>query len=73
MDFIFMTKKISNMFITGPDVIKAVTGEKIDFEGLGGTLTHNEKSGVLGFFQADFRPIIQDNGIFLRQFQNYFL
>jgi len=48
-DFIFMTKKISNMFITGPDVIKSVTGENIDFEGLGGPLVHNEKSGVAHF------------------------
>lgn len=48
-DFVFMTKKISNMFITGPDVIKTVTGENIDFEGLGGPLVHNEKSGVAHF------------------------
>src|SRR3989338_4009782 len=48
-DFIFMTKKISNMFITGPDVIKTVTGEEIDFNGLGGPLIHNEKSGVASF------------------------
>ena len=48
-DFTFMTKKISNMFITGPDVIKTVTGENIDFNGLGGPLIHNEKSGVASF------------------------
>ena len=48
-DFVFMTKKISNMFITGPDVIKTVTGEKIDLEGLGGPLVHNEKSGTAHF------------------------
>lgn len=48
-DFTFMTKKISNMFITGPDVIKTVTGEEIDFNGLGGPLVHNEKSGVASF------------------------
>ena len=48
-DFIFMTKKISYMFITGPDVIKTITGEKIDFEGLGGSTAHNEKSGVATF------------------------
>jgi len=47
-DFIFMTKKISNMFITGPDVI-TVTGEKIDFEGLGGPVVHNQKSGLAHF------------------------
>ncbi|MAE43008.1 methylmalonyl-CoA carboxyltransferase [Candidatus Woesearchaeota archaeon] len=48
-DFTFMTKKISNMFITGPDVIKTVTNEEIDFEGLGGPLVHNEESGVAHF------------------------
>jgi len=48
-DFIFMVKKTSYMFITGPDVIKTVTGEEIDFEGLGGALAQNEKSGVAHF------------------------
>jgi len=48
-DFILMTKKISHMFITGPDIIKTVTGEKINFEGLGGSLIHNEKSGLAHF------------------------
>ena len=45
-DFIFMVNKTSYMFITGPDVIKTVTGQSIDFEGLGGAISHNEKSGV---------------------------
>ncbi|MBF0100299.1 MAG: methylmalonyl-CoA carboxyltransferase [Desulfobacterales bacterium] len=48
-DWVFMVKKTSYMFITGPDVIKAVTGENIDFETLGGAMTHNEKSGVAHF------------------------
>ena len=48
-DFIFMVKNTSYMFITGPDVIKTVTGESIDFEGLGGAKSHNEKSGVANF------------------------
>ncbi|MBW1678573.1 MAG: methylmalonyl-CoA carboxyltransferase [Deltaproteobacteria bacterium] len=48
-DWIFMTKKSSYMFITGPDVIKGVTGEEIDFESLGGAMTHNTKSGVAQF------------------------
>jgi len=52
-DFVFMTKKISNMFITGPDVIKSVTGENIDFESLGGPLVHNEKSGVAHFISEN--------------------
>src|ERR1044072_646303 len=45
-DFIFMVKETSHMFITGPDVIKTVTGEEVDFESLGGAMTHNTKSGV---------------------------
>ena len=52
-DFIFMTKKISYMFITGPDVIKSITGESIDFNGLGGALSHNEKSGVASFISEN--------------------
>ncbi len=45
-DFIFMVKESSYMFITGPDVVKAVTGEDVTFEELGGAMTHNSKSGV---------------------------
>jgi len=48
-DFVFMVKNTSHMFITGPEVIKAVTGEEISFEDLGGAMTHNEKSGVAHF------------------------
>ncbi len=48
-DFVFMVKNTSHMFITGPDVIKAVTGEEVSFEDLGGAMTHNEKSGVAHF------------------------
>jgi acetyl-CoA carboxylase carboxyltransferase component len=48
-DFIFMVKNTSYMFITGPDVIKSVTGEEISFEALGGAMAHNEKSGVAHF------------------------
>ncbi len=48
-DFIFMVEKTSNMFITGPDVIKSVTGEEIDFESLGGSAVHSGKSGVAHF------------------------
>jgi len=48
-DFIFMVKGTSYMFITGPDVIKSVTGEEISFEDLGGALAHNMKSGVAHF------------------------
>ena len=48
-DYIFMVKNTSYMFITGPEVIKAVTGEEISFEDLGGAMAHNEKSGVAHF------------------------
>ena len=48
-DWIFMTKKSSYMFITGPDVIKTVTGEEVTPEDLGGAMTHNAKSGVAHF------------------------
>ena len=52
-DFIFMVKNTSYMFITGPDVIKSVTGEVITFEDLGGALAHNAKSGVAQFACED--------------------
>jgi len=48
-DFIFMVQNTSYMFITGPDVIKSVTGEQISFEDLGGAMAHNAKSGVAQF------------------------
>lgn len=48
-DYIFMVKESSYMFITGPQVIKAVTGEEVTFEDLGGAMAHNEKSGVAQF------------------------
>jgi len=48
-DFIFMVDKISHMFITGPNVIKAVTNEDVTFDELGGANTHGMKSGVSHF------------------------
>ncbi len=48
-DFIFMVDKISHMFITGPNVIKAVTNEDVTFDELGGAHTHAVKSGVCHF------------------------
>jgi len=45
-DFIFMVEKTSHMFITGPNVIKEITGEEIDFENLGGAHVHMAVSGV---------------------------
>jgi propionyl-CoA carboxylase beta chain len=52
-DFIIMVKKTSWMFITGPEVIKAVTGEKVSFEDLGGAMSHNTRSGVAHFAAED--------------------
>ena len=52
-DFIVMVDKTSHMFITGPDVIKTVTGEDVPFEELGGAHTHNTKSGVAHYMAAD--------------------
>jgi propionyl-CoA carboxylase beta chain len=52
-DFIIMTEGISHMFITGPEVIKTVTGEEVDFETLGGAQTHATLSGVAHFVAAD--------------------
>src|SRR3712207_801641 len=52
-DFTLMVDKTSHMFITGPDVIKTVTGEDVEFEDLGGAQTHNTKSGVAHFVAAD--------------------
>lgn len=52
-DFILMVRNISQMFITGPDVIKTVTGEEVDSETLGGAMTHNSRSGVAHFAAND--------------------
>jgi len=52
-DFIFMVKETSYMFVTGPDVIKAVTHEDVTKEELGGAMAHNSKSGVAHFIGND--------------------
>jgi acetyl-CoA carboxylase carboxyltransferase component len=52
-DFIFMVEDISQMFITGPDVIRTVTGEEVTHQQLGGALTHNSVSGVAHFSARD--------------------
>jgi propionyl-CoA carboxylase beta chain len=52
-DFVFMVNGTSHMFITGPDVIKAVTGEEVTFEELGGATTHARRSGIAGFIADD--------------------
>ena len=52
-DFTVMVDQTSNMFITGPDVIKTVTGEDVEMEELGGARTHNSKSGVAHYLGSD--------------------
>ncbi len=52
-DFVFMVNDISQMFITGPDVIKTVTGEDVTLEALGGAETHASRSGVAHFRATD--------------------
>jgi len=52
-DFVIMVDKTSNMFVTGPDVIKTVTGEDVGMEELGGARTHNETSGVAHYLASD--------------------
>ena len=52
-DFTLMVKGSSHMFITGPEVIKTVTGEEVTFEELGGAMKHNTTSGVASFASED--------------------
>ena len=59
-DFIFMVKETSHMFITGPDVIKTVTGEEVGFEELGGAMSHNTKSGVAHFAEENEEQCLED-------------
>ena len=58
-DFTFMVKETSHMFITGPDVIKTVTGEEVTFEELGGAMTHATKSGVASFVGEDDEDVLK--------------
>jgi propionyl-CoA carboxylase beta chain len=51
-DLVVMVEGTSYMFVTGPNVVKTVTHEEIDFEGLGGATVHNERSGVAHFLAA---------------------
>jgi acetyl-CoA carboxylase carboxyltransferase component len=59
-DFVFMVKKTSYMFITGPAVVKSVTSEEITNEELGGAITHSTKSGVTQFACDDDRQAIEE-------------
>ena len=59
-DFIFMVRETSHMFITGPDVVKTVTGESVTLEELGGASSHSSKSGVATFVAADEKAVLED-------------
>src|SRR5258705_4625033 len=59
-DFIFMVKETSHMFITGPEVIKTVTGEEVTLEELGGAMSHASKSGVATFVSPDEKSCLED-------------
>src|SRR6201987_3961645 len=59
-DFIFMVEGSSYMFITGPDVVKTVTGEEVTFEELGGATTHATKSGVAQFTSPNEESCLED-------------
>ncbi|MEZ5497942.1 MAG: acyl-CoA carboxylase subunit beta [Steroidobacteraceae bacterium] len=66
-DFIFMVKDSSYMFVTGPDVVKTVTHEKVTAEELGGAVTHTTRSGVADLaFENDVEALLM-----LRRFFNY--
>jgi acetyl-CoA carboxylase carboxyltransferase component len=59
-DFIFMVQNTSHMFITGPDVVKTVTGEDVTLEELGGAMSHASKSGVAAFVAPDEQSCLDD-------------
>ncbi|MEV0604421.1 acyl-CoA carboxylase subunit beta [Streptomyces sp. NPDC050315] len=59
-DFVFMVRDTSQMFITGPDVVRAVTGEEITQNGLGGADVHAETSGVAHFAYDDERTCLEE-------------
>lgn len=59
-DFIFMVKETSHMFITGPDVVKTVTGEDVTLEELGGAMSHATKSGVATFVMDDEKACLDE-------------
>ena len=59
-DFIFMVQGVGKMYITGPDVIRTVTGEEVSHEQLGGAGTHTELSGVAHFAPPDEQTAFED-------------
>ena len=59
-DFVLMVQETSHMFITGPEVIKTVTGEDVSFEDLGGAMAHSTRSGVAHVASPDEETCIED-------------
>ncbi|MER7190606.1 acyl-CoA carboxylase subunit beta [Streptomyces flaveolus] len=59
-DFVFMVRGTSQMFVTGPDVVRAVTGEDVGHDGLGGADVHADVSGVAHFVHEDEESCLQD-------------
>jgi acetyl-CoA carboxylase carboxyltransferase component len=59
-DFVFMVEGTSSMFLTGPDVVRSVTGEEVTVEELGGAGSHSRLSGVATFVAADERSCLDD-------------
>jgi len=59
-DFIFMVREKSHMFITGPDVVKTVTGEEVTLEELGGAGSHSSKSGVATFVSNTEEEVLDE-------------
>jgi len=57
-DFVFMVERTAHMFITGPEVVRAVTHEAVDFDSLGGATVHAASSGVAHFTAADERALL---------------
>ena len=66
-DFVFMVENTSYMFVTGPDVIKAVTHEEVTKEDLGGAVTHSQKSGVAHFTARDDKHCL----LLIRELMNF--
>ena len=59
-DFVFMVRDTSQMFITGPDVVHAVTGEEVTQDGLGGAAVHGSRSGVAHFVYDDEQTCLEE-------------
>ena len=64
-DFVFMVSDTSHMFVTGPNVIRTVTGEEVTMEELGGAMTHAGRSGVAHFTAADEQEALADIAVLL--------